>query len=108
MADEAATARADLENPLPSDRQPASLLTGGWRNAVAAAALASVLEGGRPLVTRLETWNATAALLPDPGRLYASYHPPGKAYVDCSHPCHPSHYQAWIVALARALGGGVI
>lgn len=101
-----AARRADPDNPLPPDRQPSSLLTGGWRNAIAAAALAPLAEARPPLITRVATWNATAALAPDPGPLYASYHPPGKAYVDCSHPCHPSHYQAWIVALARELVEG--
>lgn len=97
-----AAARADPgAAPLPPSRGPASLLTGGWRGAAVDAELGGLAAAGA--VTRVSVWNATAALLPDPGRLYATYHPPGAAYVDCSHPCHPSTYQAWIVAVAEAL-----
>jgi hypothetical protein len=89
----------------PPGRDPASLLAGGWRNVAADAALARARAAG--LLTPLRIWNASLALLPprDVGQLFETYAKRGGGGVDCSHPCHPSTYQAWAVALAAALPG---
>ena len=94
-------------------RDAASLLAGGWRNIVADAVLAPLFAEGS--LAPLRTWNASAEPHPNVAALYHTFHRPGHAFVDCTHPCQPSTYQGWVAGLVgllaaaargRAVGGG--